>query len=480
MNTRDGLADLPANEARVLENWTPTGSAVTPRGGLNEVSDSGVALSIETLAAYEGPAGTALIGIVDGDVYDLSAAAGSLIDAAGYTDSRFQTEMYNGWLFGVNGVDTPWRFDGSAIAATGFSGSGLTIADLVNVRKVRNRLWFCQKNSADVWYGPLGGVTGTLTKFQLSQIAGGGYCMAIGAHSVDGGAGPDDYTVFVMSTGEVIVYTGDPSSTFSKVGNYTMPPPVSRQCLVNIGGPLAVVTTMGLVPLQAGMQGVAFDTLAIGPFGKVAPSIQSDAQSYGSLDGWAVNFAGGYVVINVPVFDGGLSRQWVYNTLTGAWCRWSRIDAASMTVYLGRFHFGAWQTGKVYDLSGVDDDGVNIPLTARQAAYREPSGKKLIAKAVRFDFDITGEVDGRFGLDVDFVQRPITIPSMVLAQAFATTPWGSDWGSDWSTADQYKGQWFSTYAEGRAIGLALEATGNAAELLWHGSHLLIQGTAGPL
>lgn len=480
MNTREGLAALKPAEARYLENWEPAGNGVKPRLGYDEHSTGGVADNpVETVAAFDGLTTSKLIGIGGGSIYDFTSSSASLLSAAGYTDSRFQTECYSNRLIGVNGTDTPWVYDGSTIGATGFTGSGLTISNLITIKKVRNRLWFCEKNSADVWYGGIGSITGALTKFQLSQIAGGGTCMAIGAHSQDAGAGPDDFTAFVMSTGEVILYSGDPATTFTKVGNYKMPPPIGRKCIVNIGGQLAVLTHMGLVPLSAAVAGIAFDVLALGNFGKVSPSILDDVNDYESLEGWEVHFFEGRVVINVPTLSNAASKQWVYNTQTGAWTTWTGLPAAAFAVWGDEeLYFGSWAAGTVFKRTGTNDNGSAISLSARQAFVSRPDGCRMTAKAIRFDMAVDGAVTGRFGIDVDYIARPITIPNVAIATSFATTPWASPWGSAWSSSNQYNGQWFSTYGQGRSLGLALEASGTVSALEWYGSHILTEPAGG--
>lgn len=475
MNTRDGIGALQPQEARYLENLDPAGNAVRPRKGQRNWSTGAQSLQpVKTLAAYNGLTGQKLIGVCGGSIWDFSSATAIELSASAFTDNRFQAECYNNYLIAVsvNGAETPWAFDGSTVGGTGFLGSGLTLSNLVNVRKVRNRLWFCEKDSADVWYGEVGAITGTLTKFQLSQVAGGGTCIAIGAHSQDAGDGLDDYAVFVMSTGEVIIYSGDPSTTFTKVGNYSMPIPVGKQCLVNVGGPLAVLTQIGLVPVQAAVSGIAFDVLALGNYGKVSPSVRRDYETYGSNEGWQAVTHEGRVIINIPTTDETASKQWVYNALTGGWTVWTGIDAACFCVQDGLF-FGAWGDGVVKEVDGYNDDGDPIELKARCAFAASNRGLQLKATGVRFDVSITGALSGKFGLDVNYVEGSLTTyPTIDIASSTASTPWGSDWGSEWSTSSQYGGQWLSAYSEGHVLGLALEATTNASTLEWLGAHIL--------
>jgi len=472
-NTRDGVAVLQPAESRHLENLDPVGNVVQIRKGTASYSTGGAASTVETLAAFNGLTASTMIGVAGGSIYDYSGASASLLSAAGYSDSRFQTVNYNNRLIGVNGTDTPWVYDGSTVAATGFTG--LTLTQLANVAYVRSRLWFCQTNNADVWYGAVGAITGALTKFQLSQIAGGGTCMAIGSHSQDAGNGPDDYIAFVMSTGEVLIYSGDPATTFSLVGSYRMPPPIGRQCLVKIGGQLSVVTRMGLVPLAAAIQGTAFDQLALGNFGKVAPSITSEANSYGTFEGWAPTFHEGRVIVNIPTSDGATSKQRVYNVQTGAWSQWSSIPASAWCVWGNSLYIGAWATGVVYKMSGTSDAGSSIAMKVRTAFVTSgQGGQRIEADAIRFDMAVDGTVTGRWGVDTDYIQRSITTPSVSIAASYSTTNWGDAWGSSWSASNQYNGQWFATYGLGRSIGIALEMSGLVSAMEWMGSHVLVK------
>lgn len=480
INARDGVAALQPQDARSLVNWNPDGNSCKPRKGYTTQSTSAESnQAVATLAPYSGASGTAIIGVSGGKIYDFTSATATELYDGMYADGRFQTECYNNYLFGVNGTETPWAYNGSTIVATGFSGSGLTLTDLINVKMVRNRLWFCEKDSADVWYGGLGSITGSLTKFQLSQVSSGGYCMAIGAHSQDAGAGPDDYTAFIMSTGEVILYSGDPSSTFTKVGNYKMPAPVGRQCLINIGGPLAVLTHMGLIPLQSAVAGLAFDMLAIGNYGKAGPAIKTDIDSYIANTGWHMVFHEGRVIINVPQ-DTTVAKQWVFNSLTGAWTTWEGVNTKCFCVVQAAgenaLFFGGVDDGAVHKQYGATDNGDPISVSSRSAYVIPGNGRKVKATAIQFAMQIEGTLTGGYSLDLDFLEGPITTSGMVLAGSTDSTPWGSDWGSEWSTTTQYAGQWRTIYGEGHSLGLSMEADAMATSLSWEGAHVLVRGT----
>lgn len=479
INAREGVGALKPAEARALVNWDPEGNALRPRKGYAAWSTGGPSQeSVDTLAPYSGLTTNALLGVTSGgSIYNFSNATATLVSAAGYGETRWQHYVYNNYLFAVNGVDTPWRYDGSAISNTGFIGSGLVLSDLVNVRKVRQRLWLCENNSADVWYGGIGSITGALTKFQLSQVVGGGYCMAVAAHSQDAGDGPDDFTCFIMSTGEVVLYSGDPGSTFAKVGNYFMPAPVGRQCFCNVGGGLVVMTRGGLIPIEAAVNGTATDATALGNFGKYAPSLKRDVERYGDNEGWHIVFHESKIIINVPVDPGVTTKQVVFNTLTGAWTTWEDYPAGVFVVYDGGLYFGKINDGIVYSVGGSLDNGEPIRVTSRGAFVSIPGGFKQKTTAVRFDRAMEGSISGRFGIDIDYRETDISAyPVLDIASSTATTPWGSDWGSDWSTSLKYPGPWMGAYGEGHTVALATDETVNASSCEWFGSNLLSRRT----
>ena len=472
INTRDGVPSLKPNEARDLINWRPAGTSLIKRDGYTSHS-TGMTGPTETLQVHRDSTGTSLIAVDGGSIYDVSGATASSL-ASGYTDSRFQTETYNGWTFGVNGTDTPWRYDGSTVQATGWTGPTLT--NLNNIALSRSRLWLTEKNSSDVWYGPIGGVTGTLTKFQLSQIAHSGDCVAIGSHSRDAGEGMDDFTVFVMEHGEIIVYSGDPGSTFTLIGVYHIPKPVGKQCLVSIGGQLAILSHGGLIPLQAAMTGIAFDALAMNNFGKIAPSISDDVDTYETIDAWSMVMHDGYVHINVPTLDGFTSKQWIYNTQNPAWGRYEDIPAASWAVWDGELYFGAWEDGIVYKMSGTADNSASITCVSRGAFGR--IGARMRTSAVRFDVESDGASTIRYGIDTDYQELPIEIDSIALTTSGNSTAWGSPWGSPWgSSQTQRNSDWFSTctgQGNGQAVALAAEMS-SASSLTWFQSQVMVRG-----
>lgn len=473
LNLREDITALKPNEARVLENFFPSSGVTSLRYGFDQHGTGLGSGEVKTLAGFLGASSSKLIAGANGKLFDVTTAGAGTELSTGYTSDRWQTECYNGRLFLVNGADTPQDYNGTATANTAWSGSGLTITNLVNVALVRNRLWFCENNSADVWYGGIGSITGALTKFQLSQIAGGGYAMAIGSWSRDAGDGADDFTVFVMSTGEIIVYQGDPATTFSLQGKYQGAAPIGRQCMFKVGGELVVITRLGLLPVSAAVGGVALDLARIDPWGKIAPLIVSDALLDGDNAGWHGRLHEGVVYINVPQSTGVLSKQHVLNTRNGAWTTYTGWNASSLCSFSNALYFGA-QTGGVVNLVGAADDNGTQITAKSNGAFSLPSGpsRTNMFTAVRPKIQANGAVSGLIGVDTDYVVRSLVGEQVDLLEDTSTTPWGSAWGSAWGQANQSQPQWFSIIGNGRAVSIRMQVTGNAQDFEWYATDVL--------
>lgn len=482
VNLRDDITALKPNEARVLENWLPGTGQLKFRDGYDEHATGVGAGEVETLASFIGFSSTKLIAAGGDAIYDVTSAGSATELDDGFTEARWQTALYNDTLHFVNGADAPQVYDGSSLSANPWDGSGLTVANLVNVALVRNRLWFCENGQAWVWYANIGQIAGgtDLTKFDLGQIAGGGFCMAVGSWSVaDSGDGADDLTVFVMSTGEIIVYQGDPSTTFSLVGKYMGAPPIGRQCLVKVGGELVIITRQGFLPVSAAVRrsaGQALDLSGIDPWGKVAPGVAADAVLDGGNSGWHGVLHLGIFYGNVPQTEGAISKQWVLNTRAGnggAWANYTKYNASSFASFGSDLYFGHMAGGKVMKVTGATDNGDPI-VTAANGAFKYPRGAQYsnVYTSARPIIQAGGTVSGIIGIDTDFVIRSLSGTSVDLSENVGGTPWGSPWGSAWSVSSDPTSLWFSIQGEGAAVSVKLRAQAATSDVVWSATDLL--------
>lgn len=473
INLRDDLTSLKPNEARVLENWVSVSGNLGLRDGYDEHATGVGTGDVHTIAAFIGLTTSKMIASANGAIYDVTTAGTATRLATGFSVNRFQTALYNNRLLMVNGSEAPHDFDGAGMAATAWSGTGLTISNLVNVANVRNRIWFCENNSADVWYSGIGSITGALTKFQLSQIAAGGVCMAIGSWSRDAGAGADDATVFIMSTGEIIVYQGDPATTFSLVGKFAGAPPIGRQCTFKVGGDLIVITRLGILPVSAAIgasvvgDGIALDLTKINPWGKIAPGIVRDAVLHGSESGWSGLLHNGIVYVNIPQVAGALTKQRVLNTRTGSWSDFTGWPASSLCSFNHKIYMGGWD-GRVLLVGANDDEGAAI--TARSSgAFVVPTKRSDLNNlftAIRPKVQTSGGVSGLVGVDTDYVLRSRIGEPVIVSSDVNNTPWGSPWGSPWGAQTRAEPRWFSITGEGRSVSVRFQATAQSSDVQW--------------
>lgn len=436
-NARDNLAGMPVTDAVVMDNWIPDVNKVVLRSGDTSYA-TGLSGDVESLITHISPSAEKFLAASDGNIYDVSSggAVGAAI-GTGFANARWIWSNFNGKTILVNGADTPQSYDGSTLTSAGFSGSGLTVANLNSVTQVRDRLWFTEKDKADVWYGGIGSVTGTLTKFQLSQIATGGHCVRVGRWSRDAGDGMDDLTVFIMSTGQVITYTGDPTTTFTLNGKFMAPPPLGKRCFTTLFGDLILITRGGYVPASALLAEGDFEKLFLS--NKIRDQVRRDADNYGGNFGWQVVRTpdGKFLVFNVPVTTNSEYEQHIFNLFTGAWCRFKDRDARVFGVYNNQLYFG--HSTAIYRAdSGLTDasrSSANIDGTTIQAFTDggEP-GKKQVA-LIKPIVEAGGTADISFVVKADFDTSEVStnlqsLASSVKAWESIEVNW-EDWAQNW-------------------------------------------------
>lgn len=348
-NARDNLAAMPPLDAITMDNFFPEVDGVTLRKG-DVLFASGLSGEVEFLFEYESFSSNDLLAASDGNFYNITTGS-TVLKGSGFTNAQWQAVNYNVRGFFVNGADAPQDWDGSTLSATAWTGSGLTITNLINVNAIRDRLWFVEKDSANAWHGGIGSITGTLTKFFIGEIARSGFLMQMGSWSRDAGDGQDDFTVFIMSTGECLVFQGDVTTTFTLVGRYMAPEPIGRRCIVDWGGELVIITRSGYLSLTGIMNGKIKPDDAISE--KIRNEIAISVEQGGSLDGWSAIFSpdGRKIIFNVPVVVNSVYHQHVLNTITGAWGRYKDRNTRSIGT-LNNEMFGGFST-KVFRL----DDG---------------------------------------------------------------------------------------------------------------------------
>lgn len=477
LNDRDSIADMPKSDAVILDNWWPYPSFIGIRKGSSNHA-TGFTSPVETLAEYLPPSGNAkLFAVAGGAIFD--ATAPGAIGAAmvtGLGNSVFQwqgiTTPGGSFLYMVNGLDSPRLWNGTVwTAITGVSTpaiTGVTTSTLAHVTLFKNRLFFVQNNSMNVWYLPVNSIGGTASMLDLGSVfRRGGRVEACYTWTLDAGDGSDDHFVVISSNGEVAVYRGtDPSSAaaWSIIGVFVLGRPLGRKCGTKFGGDLAVNTTEGLYPLSRGLlssdinrQGALTD--------KIQNSTSEATQAYGMNSGWQVELFpdANMLILNVPAGN-GQNFQYCQNTITGAWTKFVGWDARCWVDSFDGLYYGSGNA-VVRAWTGTTDNGIGIVADVLPAfsLFGQQARNKFFTM-VRPNILTNGSPSIDYGLNVDYaVQQTQGTLSF-------TPPTGMTWGSmvwgsmTWGGSLVPVNQWQTVGAVCNSAAIRLRVLNNGADV----------------
>lgn len=475
-DTRTALSDMPPDHAIVLDNWFPETDRVTVRRG-NTSHATGMSGAVETLIEYVPlTASGKMFAANDGNIYDVTSpgAVGAAV-VTGMSSDRWQ-QVQIGTAAGqyvrlFNGLDTPQVYDGSTWGTTP-AITGPTAASLVWGNVHQKRLWFGEKDSLSAWYLAVNSVGGAATEFPLAGIARlGGYLVGMGTWTRDAGDGMDDVAVFLTSEGEAIVYQGtDPASAsaWSLVGVFRIGKPIGRRCFVKAGADLILVTQDGFVPLAAILTLDRSQARLAAISDQINRAVNDAVRDYGALFGWEpiVYPRGRMLVFNIPQST-TTAHQYVFNTITGAPCRFTGINAKCFALLNDSAYWGG-SDGVVYKFDdGVSDDGANIEADALQAFnyFGSPQSNKVF-KLVEPIFQSDGAAAPAIDLNTDF---NITTPTGVAtAPTVASGLWNvMKWNQGiWGGDDQIYRGWHGVRGTGRAAAIRIRVNTNSPRPSW--------------
>ena len=418
------LAAMSPKRAVRLDNWFPQPDWVEVRKGFIRHADTGTAEQVETLAAYQGVSSQKLFAISNGTIWDVTSAGTATSQVTALANDRFQHINFSttggNFLYMVNGADIPQYYNGTAWATATITGIDPTAIIGVNAHKAR--LWFVLEDSSEVAYLAADAIQGAATAFELGGLMTmGGYIMAMGTWSLDAGDGPDDYAVFVTSRGQCIIYAGtNPASatTWSLVGVFNMGAPIGRRCLTKVGADLAVISIDGVLPLSKAMifERSASTNAAITQ--RIQRVMNFAAQNYRENFGWQlISYPKGTrAILNIPVSEGATQHQYVMNTLSGAWCRFTGMNANCWELLNDRLYFGG-NGGIVFeaDRSGTDSGGTLEADMMTAFNYFGARGMQKRWTMCRPLITTDNQVQPGIAFNVDFQDNaPLFVPDVVV------------------------------------------------------------------
>jgi hypothetical protein len=314
-----------------------------------------------------------------------------------------------------------------------------------------------------------------VTNFELGGLyTKGGYLVAMATWTRDAGDGEDDYAVFISSRGQVAVYQGtDPASadTWALIGVFEVGTPIGYRCFTKVAGDLALINIDGVLPLSRALTMDRGAAASVAITANINNAMNEAARNYKDNFGWELIAypKGTLAILNVPLRTGTEQHQYIMNTLSGAWCRFTGWNANCFAVFRDDLYFGG-NDGVVYkaDTSSCDQDEEVVAIGQTAYNYFGSRGVfkdfKLTQPLVTTDSDVAPAL----GLSTDFKDNETLVApeiSSTVAARFDEAIWDED---VCPVVERNIADWATAAGQGYCASLHFEArAGNAGALsLW--------------
>lgn len=504
LNGRDPLAQMAATDAYLMDNMFPGTATAKSRKGCIKFSSAALAGPVQTLAVWAGAAGDKLLACAGIKIYNVSTGVATELKT-GLSNATPVTAMFSNAgvqsLHFANGQDTPHYFNGTVFANHAITGTTGSVSTLNFVFSFKERLYWGQKDMLGFYYLPVGAINGALSYFDLQQVSElGGYLVAIASYSAgEQGDTPEDRMVFITSKGECIVYEGfDPSNpaSWGLVGRYYAAPPIGNRCAFKYGTELVILTRDGAIPFSEirrtgdakarGNADAPYSAIT-SKLGRFLSLLNANAGVAGWMGQQYISDEDGWLIINAPATASlsGAYYQFVMNTKTNAWCRYTNWNCMSMAVFGNRLYFGRYDGYVMLADEGRNDDTAKITFDVKTAYnyFEDGNGLGLLQKhfqwaSMLISCDGTPPLDGKF--NVDYKEDPPEYIN-VLANQF-----GAEWDvATWDTAewgdDGRTQRFIITLNKGGFAGaLWIRASLSGLKFEWYATQYVMEKTRGLL
>ena len=345
-NVRDPLPMMEPQYAPILDNCFCLPSEIQVRKGWEEWATFDG--TCKTIVDYDAASGDELLiaCVEDAEgvcsLYDVYTSGHKTVPlVTGLTSALFKHCHFatSGGYFSyyVNNADSALLYDGTTwhtvtTTSTPYAITNVPSTEFMDVISHKRRLWFTLDNSMKGYYLPTDQIAGEAQYFDFAPIfAKGGHIVKIDTWSLDAGQGLDDYFVVFTTEGEVAVYTGtDPASasTWQLTGVFYIGTPtgtVGHTC--KYGGDLLIINKDGIAQMSKSLMSSRVNTW-LQLTDKIQPQLAQDTSEYQFNQGWDLLLfpPANMLLVNIPLSD-GTAYQYVMNTISGGWARWTGINA---------------------------------------------------------------------------------------------------------------------------------------------------------
>jgi hypothetical protein len=482
LNARDSIANMPITDAVELENWDPKTTSVDLRKGFIDWSTfTGVCQSI---LVYSGATTTKVFPCVKNaavySIYD-GTSSGALtvpvVGGAGNTVQALTSTRFDYASFGttggqfmtvVNGADVPLQYDGTTWIASTMTGG--TPANYFTVAVYKRRLWYAAKNSFDIYYLPVDSITGAATRLHLGPLFKLGGSLNAIITVTDSSNELIDYIGFMSTEGEVVAFTGvDPSSasTWALVAHFRLGRPVIKgnRSWQKWGSDAIVLCADGVYPIRKAIQAGSFSGgLAVSD--KIRNLINRDLIAHGGKYGWQllVHPTGSKLFVNVPTLEDVSAYQYVMNTETGAWTKYTGWTAFCFEIALDQLYFGANGEMVKADVSGADDDAAITAIGRQAFNYFNARGATKQMKMLRPILAADGDFQMALGVDTDYRDNATLAYRNLVGGG--GDPWGGIWDVAWSGGMAAFLNWYGVSGVGHSMAPNLNVSANGVSISW--------------
>jgi hypothetical protein len=483
-NTRDDAGNMPPEDAELLVNWIPEANFLRQRKGsehllkLTELVSGDIVVTATkpplSIIEFKNESVTRALYCTQSSISVRSSSSIATRLSSSFTNGFWSGINFNNVMGLFNGYDQPQLYDGGldTSALTNLSITGpADPSRLIEAHVHRGRVFYVERDVCGFWYGAADTLGAALTFFPLSRVARqGGSLLTIKSWTVDGGEGPDDYAVFIMDSGEIIVYQGnDPgrSAAWGLVGRYTIPKPIHRRACVQVGAQIVVATDYDYMMLPEAFKPNIKPT-------KLSGALKEAASKYRDLQGWQGVYyqSGPWLLFNVPT-GAGTSEQHVIN-LKGAATKFTGWNTMTFGVIDGVLHYGGLPQpapGRIFvaDTGLLDAFDASTDSSITSQAWQAPSnlGQSLPKSVVDYRprLQSEGDLTIESGLAYDFGPNDFNQSMTLSADG---TPWNtSDWEtSEWSVESFNKQEWLTGGGDGTYVQLRMTTTAPRQTLKW--------------
>ena len=361
---------------------------------------------------------------------------------------------------------------GPSITGTDISGNTVNPSHFKDVQVYARRLWFTETNSFRVWYLPINSIAGTASSIDFSSLyVLGGSLQGMVVWTVASEYGTTDYAAFVSSEGEVVLYQGidpDTAGSFTLVGTFRIGKPVGQRFWSRVGTDTILICEDGLLPISKAAftnrqsQGDAISF-------KITNMINQSLEINKGNFGWQVLLfpLGNKIICNAPASQDAQTVQYVMNTLTNSWCRYTNIPARCYALFGDNPYFGTANTVCKAE-NGNDDNGSAIAADVMPAySYFGAPGLQKLFSTVRPIVTVNGTFNPSVGLSVDFSDATST-STPTLSSGSPAPPWNtSPWNiTPWSYPFVTTRDWLWLGGVGFAAAIRMKSLTKSISVEW--------------